>query len=239
MDGNRRWAKERGLPTLTGHAKGYNRIEPLVNDARDRGIKYVTFWAFSTENWNRSHEEVEYLMELFRKLFKNKAIKKLVEKGGRIRILGELDPFPKDLQENIRAIVEESRHNEKIIINIGLNYGGRAEILRAVNNLLKDYSSSERSESRSSADRQVGSRQARTIKNMTEDIFSKFLYTEGEPDPDIVIRTGGEYRLSGFLPWQAVYSELFFVKKYWPDFSAQEFEKVLKEYAGRQRRFGS
>lgn len=215
MDGNRRWAKKRGLPTFTGHLKGYNRIEPLVDYSQKRGIKYVTFWAFSTENWNRDQKEIEYLMNLFRKLFRGKGIRKLIDNGGRVVVIGDVNPFPEDIQANIKKIINDSKSNKKIVVSIGLNYGGRVEIVAAVNKLLKNK-----------------------VKNIDEKIFSEALYTEGMSDPDIIVRTGGEMRLSGFLPWQSVYSELFFVDKYWPDFDEKEFDKILEEYAIRERRFG-
>src|SRR5664279_1281091 len=127
MDGNRRWAKKRGLPTLVGHAKGYKGIEKITLHAKKRGIKYITFWAFSTENWNRDREEVDYLMELFRKLFKGSMLKKLLKNGGKINILGEIAPFPKDIQEEVKHLLQVSKDNTGITINIALNYGGRAE----------------------------------------------------------------------------------------------------------------
>jgi undecaprenyl diphosphate synthase len=217
MDGNRRWAKERGLPSLTGHAKGYQRIEPLVTYAKDVGIKHITFWAFSTENWKRNEKEVAYLMSLFRKLLKGTLLKNIIKNGGRICVLGELDPFPQDIKDNIKKVLEESKDNTDIIINIGLNYGGRSEILHAVQKIISEKKNS---------------------SEITEEIFSQYLYTHDQPDPDLIIRTGGEQRLSGFLPWQGVYSELYFPDIYWPDFSEKEFDKALEEFAARERRFG-
>jgi len=217
MDGNRRWAKEKGLPTLVGHAKGYQRVEPLVTYAQKLGIKHVTFWAFSTENWKRDEKEVTYLMNLFRDMFRSNLLKKLVKNGGRIVVLGEIDPFPQDIKENIKKIVEESKTNTDIIINIGLNYGGRAEILHAMKRIMQDK---------------------KNIEDLTEDMFSKYLYTHDQPDPDLIIRTGGQYRLSGFLPWQGIYSELYFPDVYWPDFTEKELDKALEEFFRRERRFG-
>lgn len=217
MDGNRRWAKEKRLPTLMGHAKGYQRIEPLVTHAKQLGITHVTFWAFSTENWKRDKKEVTYLMNLFRDMFKGNLLKKLVKKGGRIVVLGDIQPFPQDIQENIKRVVEESKDNTSIIVNIGLNYGGRAEILHAIQTVMKDK---------------------KNIDALTEESFSQYLYTHDQPDPDLIIRTGGEQRLSGFLPWQGVYSELYFPDVYWPDFTEKELDKALQEFAFRARRFG-
>jgi undecaprenyl diphosphate synthase len=215
MDGNRRWAKEKGLPTLAGHAKGYKRIEPLVFHAQKLGIKHITFWAFSTENWKRNNKEVTYLMNLFRKMFNSSFLKKLIKNGGKIVILGEIDPFPEDIKKKIQQVVARSQDNTAITINIGLNYGGRAEIVHAINIILQEKKES-----------------------IDEKTFASFLYTTNQPDPDLIIRTGGEQRLSGFLPWQGVYSELYFPTVYWPDFTEEEFDKALKEFFDRERRFG-
>lgn len=218
MDGNRRWAKKRGLPTLVGHAKGYNRIEPLVEHAQKRGIKHITFWAFSTENWKRDKKEVTYLLNLFRKILKGKSVSNLIKKGGKIVVLGDIDPFPDDIKENIKKIVDDSKQNTNIIINIGLNYGGRAEILHAVKKMLADK---------------------RNYQDINEDLFSHYLYTHDQPDPDLIVRTGGEQRLSGFLTWQSIYSELYFTDVLWPDFTEEEFDRALEEYINRDRRFGT
>lgn len=217
MDGNRRWAKKRLLPTLVGHSKGYDRIKDIVRHARKLEIPYVTFWAFSTENWNRSAEELEYLFDLFLKIFQGPVMKELQEVGGRICVMGDISRFPQELQKRIKQSVEETRDNIGITINIGLNYGGRAEILHAVRGLLRD-----------------------NVKAaaVTDDLFEKYLYTAGQPDPDLIIRTGGEERLSGYLPWQGVYSELYFTKTYWPDFDAKAMDAAMDEYARRNRRFG-
>ncbi len=217
MDGNRRWAKRKGLPTLKGHYKGYQRIVPLVEYAQKCGIKYITFWAFSTENWNRSKKEVDYLMDLFRKLFKSKLVKKLIDKGGRINIFGSLYPFPEDIQKSLKKIITDSKDNTKIVINIGLNYGGRDEIIYAVKGIMEDKL---------------------RPSQITKEIFAEYLYTKSQPDPDMIIRTGGTHRLSGFLPWQGVYSELYFTKIFWPEFDEKEFDKALKAYSSRERRFG-
>ncbi|MGH7204082.1 MAG: polyprenyl diphosphate synthase [Candidatus Levyibacteriota bacterium] len=217
MDGNRRWARGKGLPTLLGHARGYKRIERIVDYADMLGIKYTTFWAFSTDNWNRGHKEVAYLMELFRELLGGKMIKKLLAKGRKITILGELDPFPKDIQDTTRKLIEDSKDNTGIHINIALNYGGRAEIVRAVKNVISDRINS---------------------TDITSDLLSHYFYTKYQPDPDLIIRTGGEQRLSGYLLWQSVHSELYFTDTFWPDFDEQAFDKALEEYKRRERRFG-
>lgn len=217
MDGNRRWAKERGLPSLIGHAKGYGGIERIVLHAKAKGIRYITFWAFSTENWNREQKEVEYLMDLFRKIFRGSMLKRILKHGGKIQILGELDRFPKDIQEECKKVLNASKDNNGITINIALNYGGRAEIARAVQRIISDKIEP---------------------ADISIDLISQYLYTKDQPDPDLIIRTGGEERLSGYLPWQSVYSELYFIDTYWPDFDEKAFDKALEEYARRERRFG-
>ncbi|OGE31892.1 di-trans,poly-cis-decaprenylcistransferase [Candidatus Daviesbacteria bacterium RIFCSPHIGHO2_01_FULL_44_29] len=214
-DGNRRWAKAKGLPSVVGHTKGYERTEGLVKVALKHHLKYLTFWVFSTENFNRSPEEIAYLMDIFRKLFKSSFLKKYIKKGVRVNVIGELDRFPKDLVENLHKLTEETKDNSTLILNVGLGYGGRSEILRAVNNIIKQG-----------------------LESVDEATFSNNLYTAGQMDPDFIIRTSGEYRLSGFLPWQGVYSELYFTDKYFPDFDEAEFEKAIDEYYRRTRRFG-
>ncbi|HZE87833.1 MAG TPA: polyprenyl diphosphate synthase [Methylomirabilota bacterium] len=215
MDGNRRWATAHKLPLVAGHTKGYQAIEPLIAYAYKKGIKYLTFWAFSTENWHRDKKEVTVLMHIFRRIFRSRLMKRLQDNGIRLQILGELDSFPEDIVADMTKIVANTKGNTKIIVTIALNYGGRAEILRAVNNLL--YTNA---------------------KAVDEKTFASFLYTKNQPDPDLIIRTSGEERLSGFLPWQSVYSELYFPKVYWPDFTEKEFEKALEEFSRRKRRFG-
>jgi len=217
MDGNRRWAKERHLPTLIGHAKGYERIEKIVAHADKLGIKYITFWAFSTENWKRNKEEVAYLLNLFRKVLKGNMLKKMLQNNGKLQVLGDVTAFPDDIQKEINRVLQDSKHNTGITINIALNYGGRMEIINAVKNI-------------------ISNKIKRT--DITESVISQYLYTNSLPDPDLIIRTGGEQRLSGYLPWQSIYSELYFTDEYWPDFGEESFDKALQEYAHRERRFG-
>lgn len=215
MDGNRRWARKRGLPIIFGHRKGYKKIEELVKHAKLLGIKHVTFWAFSTENWNREPKEVEDIMGIFRRVLKKSSLKKLLSENAKFVIFGDLTAFPKDIQENVREVLKDSKNNTGIVVNIALNYGGRAEILRGIQMVIK-----------------------KGAKRINEKIFSNYLYSKGQPDPDLIIRTGGEKRLSGYLPWQAVYSELYFTDVYWPDFDAKEFDLALEDFANRSRRFG-
>jgi undecaprenyl diphosphate synthase len=215
MDGNRRWARKRNLPLMTGHTKGYNNIEPIIKHALSKGISYITFWAFSTENWNRDPSEVAYLMNIFRKLFKSSLMKRLKKEGVRIQILGDMSRFPQDIQQGVHEVIADTQMNDRIVVSIALNYGGRDEIIRAVQKIIADQT-----------------------QQITEDLFAQYLFTKDIPEPDMIIRTGGEQRLSGFLPWQSVYSELYFTEKYWPEFSADDFDAALSEYSSRERRFG-
>lgn len=214
MDGNRRWARQHKLEILKGHAFVADKvIQPLVEHCVKKGIQYITLWAFSTENWSRDHDEVQGLMNLFRSAFHKNAAE-LHEKGVRLNTIGDLRRFPEDLRTNIAEWVEKTAGNDRITVTFALNYGGRDEIVRAVN----------------------------TLKNkdtITPEDISAALDTKGMPDVDLIIRPGGEQRLSGFMPWQAVYAELYFTPILMPDFSPAELDKALEEYAHRQRRFGA
>lgn len=246
MDGNRRWAKAKKLPTFAGHQKGYQQIEKIVTRAQEFGISHITLWAFSTENWKRSEEEVSYLMDLFRKVFHGTMLKNLLKKGGRIKVLGNIKAFPEDIQKDIAEVIEKSKDNTSIQINIALNYGGREEILWAVNKILEEYNSSV-IPAKAGIQKKSGSRikhalDSDRVSGMTnfidEEMFASYLYTASQPDPDLIIRTGGAMRLSGYLPWQGVYSELYFTDTFWPDFDEKEFDKAIEEYEKRERRFG-
>lgn len=206
MDGNRRWAKKQGLAIIAGHAYAVeNTIEKLIERAGEMGIEYLTLWAFSTENWKRDSEEVSGLMNLFRKALLTK-VKKFIQKGARLKMIGDMSKFAPDIQEGMKKAMEESEKNDKITVTFALNYGGRDEIVRAVN---------------------VGGVD-----------FEKYLDTAGTPDPDLIIRTGGEQRTSGFLMWSSAYSELYFTQVLFPDFNESEFNKAIEEYQRRARRFG-
>lgn len=213
MDGNRRWAKERGLPILEGHRKVADEIlEPLIEHAAKSGIKYMTFWAFSTENWNRSEKEVQGIMTIFRHVIQ-KRWQRLHEKGVRIRIIGDISKFPQDIYDALIKVVAQTKENKKITVIFALNYGGRDEIIRAAKKI-KDTSIVDEKE------------------------FTALLDTSGIPDPEIIVRTGGEQRLSGFLLWQSEYSELYFPSWYMPEFTEEKLDEVLDEYQKRIRRFG-
>ena len=212
MDGNRRWAKERGLPALAGHRKVANDIlEPLVEHAADCGIKFITFWAFSTENWQRSKSEVSGIMRIFRHLMKRQ-FQRLHEKGVRIRAIGDISRFAPDIRKALEDGIEKTKDNKKITAVFALNYGGRDEILRAIKRL--------------------------GAQEVTEENFSQNLDTAGIPDPELIIRPGGEQRLSGFLLWQSEYSELYFQSWYMPQFTPEKLDEAIAEYNRRQRRFG-
>jgi undecaprenyl diphosphate synthase len=224
LDGNRRWAKARGLPSFEGHRQGYETLKRLWEEfprlKKAYGLEYITLYAFSTENWKRSAPEVEFLMQLFGTAFQeilSSLLKGLPEeKQVRIRIAGQKDRFSPQLQELIKEVEEKTKDFKAGTICIGLSYGGRAEILNAVSSLLKDG-----------------------VQEVTEEEIGKRLWTAGIPEPDLIIRTSGEMRLSNFLPWQGVYSELFFTNTLWPDFSVTELEKIFEEFRERDRRHGA
>ena len=206
MDGNRRWAKAKGLPAIAGHAYAVEKtVEALIERAGEMGVKYLTMWAFSTENWGRAEDEVTGLMNLFRKAIETKA-GRFIAKGARLRLIGDMSRFSEDIQIGMKRVIAESEKNEKIAVTFALNYGGRDEIKRAVQKGGVD--------------------------------FENQLDTVGMPDPDLIIRTGGDYRLSGFLMWQAAYSELYFTETLFPDFTPEKFDEAVEEYQKRQRRFG-
>jgi undecaprenyl diphosphate synthase len=214
MDGNRRWAKAQGLSAISGHQKVADEIlEPLVEHAAARGIKYITFWAFSTENWNRDRAEVEGIMRIFRHVI-GKRWARLHEKGVRVQVIGDISKFSLDIQESLAKVIEQTKANTKITAVFALNYGGRDEILRAVH-------------------------KAASGNHITAEEFSDLLDTRGIPDPDLIIRTSGEQRLSGFLPWQSVYSELYFPTWFMPEFTKEKLDEAIAEYGRRKRRFGA
>ncbi len=216
MDGNRRWAKERGLPTLEGHTRGYESIKNIVEVVHRAGISHMICYAFSTENWKRTEEEVSYLMALLeRALAELRAEFSAREDKINIRVIGEKSRLPDTLQKEI-SIAESTRHeNPSLTVWIALSYGGRAEIVDAVNRVIEKG------------------------EKVTEETFADFLWTAGMPDPDIIVRTSGEHRISNFLLWQSAYSELFFVDTYWPDFGESEFKSILEAYGNRKRRKGA
>ena len=212
LDGNRRWAREKNFHTLEGHAKGFDLIKDTARWVRGRGIPHMVFYGFSTENWGRAKEEVSYLMDLFRKLI-NETAEELHKEGVRIRFAGQRERFEGDLREGMDRIEDMTKDNTRLTVWACLSYGGRAEIVQAA-------------------------QKAAAEGAITEESLEKYLWTAGMPDPDIIVRTSGEQRLSGFLTWQGVYSELFFIKPHWPDFSESMLDEILAEYRERERRHG-
>ncbi len=216
MDGNRRWAKKNNLQTLEGHRKGYAKLKDFLAWAKENKVEAVIAYALSKENWKRTQEEVGYLMDLLRFALAHE-IKTLTKEDTRLIFIGDKSAFPKDIQEMMAKAEEDTKNNKGTILGIAASYGGRDEILHAA----EKFSGKEK-----------------RMEKINEAEFSSALWTKNLPDPDIVIRTGGQKRLSGFLPWQSVYSELFFTDTLWPDLPEEEFKGILIEYAERQRNFG-
>lgn len=215
LDGNRRWAKERGLPSLEGHRAGFNKVRELVEWAADSGIGTVFIYAFSTENWNRAPEEVSYLMQLFADAFSGSFIDDMVKRNGRIVFIGDRTRVPSVLTQKMREAEERTKSGTGGTLVVCLSYGGRAEIVAAANALIREG------------------------KEVDEEQFARALWSSSLPDPDIIIRTGGDQRLSNFLSWQSAYSELFFTQTKWPDFSKEEFKQIISEFHSRERRRGT
>lgn len=220
MDGNRRWAREKGLDIKQGHKQGAKTLENIVRYANEIGLEYITVYAFSTENWKRSKEEVGALMLLLQNYLDDYS-KRADTENIRIKILGDISALSSGLQKNIIKCMERTKNNTGVTFNIALNYGGRDEILKAtrkIAQMVKDNNLD--------------------VNNITEETISNSLYTAGQPDPDLLIRTSGELRLSNFLPWQIVYSEFLFIDKNWPDFSKEDLDKAIEIYKTRNKRVG-
>lgn len=220
LDGNGRWAKAKGLPRGYGHVKGCANLEQVCYDIKDLGVKYLTVYAFSTENWKRSREEVDGLMKLFRSYLK-KCIKISRDNKMKIKIIGDISAFAPDIQESIRKLEEFSKDYDELYFQIAMNYGSRDEITRGMRKMAQDV-----------ADGKVSSDQ------ITEDTIGSYLDTAGVPDPDLLIRTSGEQRLSNFLMWQLAYTEFYFTDVAWPDFHKAELVQAIEKYNQRDRRYG-
>lgn len=220
MDGNGRWAKNKGLPRSAGHKKGAETLENIAKAAADMGIKYLTVYAFSTENWKRDKAEVDYLMGLLRQYLKSE-FKEIQKRGARIRFIGERQMLDADIVAQMEKIEKDTEANDKLTFCVALSYGSRAEILTAA---------------KKAAEQAVSGKIK--AEELTEEMFSNLLYTQGMPDPDLVIRTSGEQRISNYLLWQLAYSELFFTKTLWPDFSAAELKEIIADFNTRERRYG-
>lgn len=221
MDGNRRWARVQGKPASFGHKAGAKTLENIVRYANKIGLKYITVYAFSTENWKRAKEEVSTLMALFQSYLDDYS-KRADSENIKVKVLGDITALSQGMQKSIINCMERTKNNTGITFNIALNYGGRDEIVRAVKKIAQKVEYKELK-----------------VEDINEDMISQNLYTAGEPDPDLVIRTSGEIRLSNFLPWQVVYSEFLFVDKNWPDFSEADLDEAIIEYQKRTRKFGA
>ena len=220
MDGNRRWAREKKLPEKLGHKQGAETLKALVRYANKKGLKYLTVYAFSTENWKRSADEVDSLMKLL-EMYLDDFAKRVDTENIVIRVIGDMSALSKSLQDSIDRTIKRTENNTGIIFTIALNYGGRDEMVHAVKDIATKVKNNEMD-----------------IDEITEDVISKNLYTKNIPDPDLMIRTSGELRLSGFLPWQSVYSELLFTDKLWPDFTGEDLDMAIEEFNRRTRKFG-
>ena len=216
MDGNRRWAQKKSIQRKLGHYEGAKNLKKIILECLKLKISYLTVYAFSTENWNRKKLEVDELTTLLEDFLEN-SVKELLEYDIAIRVIGDLSKFSKKIQTQLTDLQNKTKKSQELSLNIALNYGAREEIIYAVNSLLQEKTK---------------------LSNITTDQFSKYLYTKDIPDPDLVIRTSGEYRLSNFLLWQSAYSEFYFSKKLWPEFSVKELHKALLSYTKRKRRFG-
>ena len=221
MDGNRRWAKAQGKPASFGHKAGAKTLEKIVRYANKIGLEYITVYAFSTENWKRAEEEVNALMMLLQSYLDDYS-KRADSENIKVKILGDITALSQGMQKSIIKCMERTKNNTGVTFNIALNYGGRDEIVKAVQNIAKQAKNNQLE-----------------VDEINEKTISDNLYTMGQPDPDLVIRTSGEQRLSNFLPWQVVYAEFLFVEKNWPDFREQDLDNAIIEYQKRTRKFGA
>jgi undecaprenyl diphosphate synthase len=219
MDGNGRWARSRTLPRIEGHIAGIEAVREIVTLTRELAIPYLTLYAFSRENWTRPKEEVRALLDLLG-VYLTRELPLMMEKGIRFNAIGAITDLPTALQEHLRVVMEHTGKNTAMVLNIALSYSGREEILRAARSFAEDFA-------KGAADR------------IDEEGFSKYLYTAGMPDPDLLVRTSGEMRLSNFLLWQLAYTELYVTETLWPDFRREAYQKALADFSGRDRRFGS
>lgn len=220
MDGNRRWARERNLDIKQGHKEGAKTLEKIVRYANKIGLEYITVYAFSTENWKRAKEEVGALMLLLQNYLDDYS-KRADTENIKVKILGDISALSEGMQKSIIKCMERTKDNTGVTFNIALNYGGRDEIVKAMKKIAKNVKENELQ-----------------IEDITEETISNSLYTSGQPDPDLVIRTSGELRISNFLPWQIVYSEFMFIDRNWPDFSEEDLDNAIRTYQSRNKRLG-
>ncbi|HQU38028.1 MAG TPA: polyprenyl diphosphate synthase [Anaerolineales bacterium] len=216
MDGNGRWALSRGLPRLAGHKAGTENLRRVIRSSVEFGVKYLTIYAFSTENWGRPPEEVKGLMFILEDVI-DRELAELSKEGVQLRHIGRLERLSPNLQEKVLEAIDATKNNDRLVLSVAFNYGGRDEIINAIQHIMKDGVPPE---------------------EVTDELVSRYLYTAGTPDPDLIIRTSGELRVSNFLIWQGAYSEWFVTPKYWPDFDREEYLRALETFASRERRYG-
>ena len=216
MDGNGRWAQARGLPRLAGHRAGTENLRNIIKACVEFGVKYLTIYAFSTENWGRPEDEVSGLMGIFDEVFERE-LAELHKQGVQLRHIGRLENLRESLRSKMLAGIEQTRDNDRLVLNVAFNYGGRDEVVHAVQQMLAD---------------------GVDPKDVDETLISSYMYTQGVPDPDLVIRTSGEQRVSNFLIWQSAYSEWIFPETFWPDFGREELLAAIQDYGRRERRYG-
>lgn len=220
MDGNRRWAKNKNIPTTLGHREGVQALKKISRVCNDLGVKYLTVYAFSTENWNRTKDEVDFLMLLIKEVLKSE-LEELHKENVKLNFIGFHEDLPSDLPNTVKEAIEKTKNNTGLKLQIALNYGSRAEILNAVKLISSEVKNGNIS-----------------VNSIDENLFEKYLFTKELPSPELLIRTGGEFRISNYLLWQCAYSEFYATKTLWPDFNEEELKKAIKEYNNRQRRFG-
>ena len=221
MDGNRRWAKEKNLPSIMGHKEGAQALRKIIRHSGKIGIKYLTVYAFSTENWKRTKEEVDYLMNLLIDSL-NQYLSEALENDVTLNFIGNIKELPEKVQKTIKESEEKTQNNKRLNLQIALNYGSRLEIINAVKEICQEYKANKI-----------------TINDINENIINQHLYTKNIPDPELLIRTGGEFRISNYLLWQSAYTEFYSTKAMWPDFTPEELDKALNEFSRRQRRYGA
>ena len=216
MDGNGRWAIQRGLPRLAGHKAGTENLRRIIRASVEFGVKYLTIYAFSTENWGRPPEEVKGLMYILEDVI-DRELNELSKEGVQLRHIGRLERLAPSLQEKVLDAIDATKNNSRLILNVAFNYGGRDEIVLAIQKMMKD---------------------GVTPEQVTDELVSQYLFTAGVPDPDLIIRTSGELRISNFLIWQAAYAEWYITPTFWPDFDREEYHRALEAFAHRDRRYG-
>ncbi|RPI34698.1 MAG: isoprenyl transferase [Chloroflexota bacterium] len=216
MDGNGRWANARGLPRLAGHRAGTENLRRIIEACIEFGIRYLTIYAFSTENWGRPPEEVQGLMRIFEDVI-DRELQELYDQGVHLRHIGRLEKLSPSFREKVLKALEYTKNNDRLVLNIAFNYGGRDEIICAIQQIVRD---------------------GKKPEEITVELVNQYLFTAGVPDPDLIIRTSGELRASNFLIWQGAYSEWYFPQTYWPDFDKEELRRALMEYSRRDRRYG-